>query len=190
MLKDYSKACETFEWLLSHGDFHRLRNIYVDLEDKFTLMNETWNPAIESQLFGANTIVVPNLSIGTDHPSDRIDEVDGILPGDVAASWRKHRDMRHGTNNNEWVDFLAGDISYAWISTRARMCSDISEEQYDSFERGQLIHPSGRSWWDHFAYTMPGKPPFTIPCLGLFFLTARRHFTDYSVHKTITPREC
>ncbi|KAI2470067.1 hypothetical protein F4781DRAFT_392235 [Annulohypoxylon bovei var. microspora] len=150
ILDDYSKACEAFEMILTDGEFSGLRNIFVNLENRFTLVSKRWDPEIKSRLFQSesNTVVVPDLNL-YDDSMDRIDRVISILPRQVADCWKRHRQIAFNGSDDHWWVIMGGQVMYALLSTMARLREDISDEEYDEFEAGTLIHPSGEiSWWD------------------------------------------
>ncbi|KAI1142855.1 hypothetical protein F5Y05DRAFT_408304 [Hypoxylon sp. FL0543] len=155
MVVDYSQACETFEMLFADGDFTELKNIFINLENRFTTSsNMSFNHIERSHLFRSNTIVVPNLN-WYDQTLAGIDATAPFLPDQFLASWREFREIAFDDYDvHEWKDFV-GDIKYALMSTLARLSGILSEEEYDSFEAEALMHPSGLSWWDFLAHYSP-----------------------------------
>ncbi|OTA84582.1 hypothetical protein M434DRAFT_16389 [Hypoxylon sp. CO27-5] len=146
MFDDHDFACETFETLLSDGDFDQLRNIYVNLENRFTFLNTSPYSILKPKLFLSNTILVPDLN-WYDKTMKRIDRNRHLLPDDDMAAWNLHRELAFDDEDlHEWKDF-GGDVKYALVATIARLGNDISDAQFDAFEREQLMHPSGISWF-------------------------------------------
>ncbi|KAI0383739.1 hypothetical protein F5Y04DRAFT_278364 [Hypomontagnella monticulosa] len=149
LIGNYPKACETFQMLLENGGLRQLKNIYVDVGNKFTLIDDD---RLQDELFSSSSIIVPDL--GTyDNRMARIDDAAPMLPADVLGHWYKHKTMVLN-NEQEWEE-MSGDIMYAWITTKACLSGEISGQDYDDFEAGVLMHPSGRSWWDYFAESAP-----------------------------------
>ncbi|KAI1213831.1 uncharacterized protein F4807DRAFT_469623 [Annulohypoxylon truncatum] len=161
MLDDFSEACEAFEMLLTDSELSGLRNIFVNLEDKFTLVNEQWDPQVNSELFQSesNTAIVPDLNLYNDS-MDRIDRIASMLPQSVANYWRQHNEIAFNDNDDHWWVVLGGQVMFAYLSTVARLCVEISDEEYDEFEAGTLMHPSGDiSWWDFLFERAPNVLP-------------------------------
>ncbi|KAI0842966.1 hypothetical protein F5Y06DRAFT_256563 [Hypoxylon sp. FL0890] len=154
MFVDYSQACETFEILLTDGDFEQLQNIYVNLENRFTVLNLGSNSAAESHLFQSDTIVIPDLN-WYEAKMRSIDDIATLLPGHVAAHWAEHREIAFDDDDvHEWKSF-GGDVKYALMSTMVRLSGSVSDEQYDDFEAETMMHSSGVSWWDFAAHNSP-----------------------------------
>ncbi|KAI1093504.1 hypothetical protein F5B19DRAFT_449624 [Rostrohypoxylon terebratum] len=161
ILNAYFMACETFERLLADSELTGIQNIYVNLEEEFTFVGKQWNPQIGSELFNSesNTVVVPDLNIYNDS-MDRIDRVVPMLPQRLADHWQQHKGITFNDDEEHWWVVLGGEIMHAYLSTIARLCEEITEEQYDEFEAGTLMHPSGEiSWWD-FLFE---KAPYILP---------------------------
>ncbi|XDG07058.1 hypothetical protein ABKA04_006673 [Annulohypoxylon sp. FPYF3050] len=161
ILSDYSKACETFEHLLTDSEFTGLQNIFVNLEEEFTFVNKQWNPQVESTLFDSesNTVIVPDLNI-YNNSMDRIDRIAPMLPQRLADHWQQHKGIAFNEDDDHWWVVLGGQIMHAYLSTVARLCEEITEDQYEEFEMGTLMHPSGEiSWWD-FLFE---RAPYILP---------------------------
>ncbi|KAI0175997.1 hypothetical protein GGR52DRAFT_340136 [Hypoxylon sp. FL1284] len=158
---DYYQACDTFAWLLDHANFTSLENVYVEMASNFTLVNQTWYPAVDKRLFKNNTVVIPDLSFAEDELSKKIDSLSQMLPYHVATYWREYRSIGF-TQVNDWIDHIAGDVTFAWISTQARRIEEISEDQVEAVEDETLKHPSGITWW---AYLANNAPAFSPTCV-------------------------
>ncbi|KAI0102366.1 hypothetical protein F4776DRAFT_658144 [Hypoxylon sp. NC0597] len=158
MFEDYIVACETFEELLSDGEFDQLQNIYVNLENRFTFLKTDPRSVMRSKLFHSSTIVVPDLN-WYDQTMEKIDHVYRLFTEDDEASWGLHREIAFDDDDqHEWKDF-GGDVKFALVSTLARLDNNISEDDFDAFEREQLMHPSGISWFSFISEHSPDVWP-------------------------------
>ncbi|KAI1409700.1 hypothetical protein F5Y13DRAFT_203103 [Hypoxylon sp. FL1857] len=161
MLADYNQACEAFEILLTDGELTELQNIYVDLGDKFTILDNSWDHITKPHLFKSRKIVVPDLN-WYDEKMRSIDEAASILPNNLTASWKEYREIAFDDDDeHEWKTFN-GDVKYALMSTMARLSNEIRDEQYDAFEAETLMHPTGVSWWEFLAFNSPDIWPTCI----------------------------
>ncbi|KAI0890670.1 uncharacterized protein GGS22DRAFT_151538 [Annulohypoxylon maeteangense] len=164
ILDDHSKACEAFEVLLTDSIFSGLRNIFVNLENNFTFVDKQWGALVNSELFQpeSNTIVVPDLNL-YNNSMDRIDRVVSMLPPHVAHCWNQHKEIAFNDMDDHWWVVLGGDVMSAFLSTVARLCGEITEEQFEQFEAGTLMHPSGNiSWWDFLFEMAPNVLPTQV----------------------------
>ncbi|KAI1106694.1 hypothetical protein F4804DRAFT_330110 [Jackrogersella minutella] len=161
MLDTYEKACESFETLLTDAEFIGLQNIFVDLGDRLMLFRGDGQTRVKAELFQSSSIIVPDLSF-YDNRMDRIDAMASKLPSDFADHWKDYKDISSNEDIEHWWVVLAGDVTYAFVSTMARLCEDISDEQYDDFEAETLMHPSGISWWDFFMAQVPTVMPTRV----------------------------
>ncbi|KAI0898596.1 hypothetical protein F4806DRAFT_507401 [Annulohypoxylon nitens] len=161
LLNDYYTACETFERLLTDSEFTGLKNIFVNLEDDVSFVTKQWNPQVESELFNSesNTVVVPDLNLYNDS-MDRIDRVASLLPQRLADHWQQHKSIAFNDDDEHWWVVLGGQIMHAYLSTVARLCEEINEDEYYQFEAGTLMHPSGEmTWWDFLFERAPNVLP-------------------------------
>ncbi|KAI1779426.1 hypothetical protein F4818DRAFT_436739 [Hypoxylon cercidicola] len=161
LVTDYYQACDTFEWLLNCANFTQLETVYVEMGEIFTLLNNSWHPAIEASLFKTNTIIIPNLFFEEDELSEQIDKIHPLLPDDAATTWRNCRTIAF-TQANEWVDHIAGDVTFAWISTQAKRRKEIHEDEIEAVENEVLMHPSGIPWWNYLANNAPTFSPTCV----------------------------
>ncbi|KAI1461702.1 hypothetical protein F4805DRAFT_476219 [Annulohypoxylon moriforme] len=164
ILDDNSKACEAFEALFTDSEFSGLRNIFVNLENEFTFVNERWDQRVNSKLFkpASNTIVVPDLNI-YNNSMYCIDSIASLLPLQVARNWRENQAIAFNDDDDHWWVVLGGDVMFAYLSTVARLSKDISDDDYDAFEAGILMHPSGKiTWWDYLFARAPNVLPTQI----------------------------
>lgn len=156
MICTYARACETLHILLAKEGLSQLNNIFIDVGDRFTFVKDR---RIRDELFKTSSVIVPDLT-NYDNRMARIDNAASILPGDVLGHWYRHKAMV--SDNTEMWQEISGDVMYAWITTKACLSGEISEENYDDFENGVLMHPSGKTWWDYLAHGAPTILPTCV----------------------------
>ncbi|KAI1765280.1 hypothetical protein GGR53DRAFT_529648 [Hypoxylon sp. FL1150] len=161
MVLDYDKAVETFDWLFDQIRFDQLENVHIEMSGNFTMMSKRWHPAIKKKLFNANTVVIPNLFYSEDEVSEDVDDICSILPDGVSTYWKECRAISF-THANSWVDHIAGDVTYAWITTQAERIKEIGKGKVKAVESETLMHPSGISWWDYLANSAPAFTPTCV----------------------------
>ncbi|KAI0848913.1 hypothetical protein F5Y00DRAFT_269872 [Daldinia vernicosa] len=153
----FHQISETFENFFVADEPKQLKTIFIAME--VAAVNDNWSEMAISQLFGSRTIVAPALG-QFDPLIEHIESTLPVLPGTVVQRW-KQKTAIPPEESAKW-DSCVGDVLSAWINTAAVFSNQISEDQFEDFEAGRLMHPDGGTWWDWFADQAPDIYPTVV----------------------------
>ncbi|KAK6948286.1 hypothetical protein Daesc_010051 [Daldinia eschscholtzii] len=149
------------------GNPSQLETIFVVVSS--AIAHGDWSEQSVSRFFGDRTIIAPALT-QVDSLIDVVDDKEMVLPEAARNMWRESKEINFD-DSGVWSDY-AGDLLLAWINLTGHFCNDISAADFPDFEKEELMHPSGTTWWDWFAT----HEPLIVPTMAFMNNDGARAF--------------